>query len=150
MTSALDGVPPGSAVRAAPVPRRLRGLAGLELFTGVTAVVGGTLLAIAPDGSLLAADPAVLAGSPFADYRLPGILLTTLVGGGFLVAGLRQWRNRRGARALSVVAGAGLVVFEAAELVWLGFQPLEGVMALVGAVVVGLAVLPDRSGTTAR
>jgi hypothetical protein len=38
-------------------------LVGLELFTGVTALVGGVLLAIAPDGSLLAADPAVLAAA---------------------------------------------------------------------------------------
>jgi hypothetical protein len=58
----------------------LRVLAAVELFTGATAVVGGTLLAIGPDGP----------------------------------------------------------------------SSLEGVMALVGAVVVGLAVLPDRSGTTAR
>lgn len=126
--------------------RRRRILAGLELFTGATAVAGGLLLAIAPDGSLLAADPAALTGSPFADYRVPGVLLATLVGGGYLGTGLWQWRGGRGARALSVVAGLGLVAFEAAELLWLGFQPLEGVFAVVGVTVAALAV--RRSGPT--
>ena len=124
-------------------PRRI--LVGLELITGATALVGGVLLAIAPDGSLLAADPAVLAGSPFADYRWPGILLATLVGGGYLVTGWWQARSGVGARALSVFAGVGLVVFEAGELVWLGFQPLEAVFAVVGATVAVLAVVaPDE------
>ena len=124
-------------------PRRI--LVGLELITGATALVGGALLAIAPDGSLLAADPAVLAGSPFADYRWPGILLATLVGGGYLLTGWWQARSGVGARALSVFAGVGLVVFEAGELVWLGFQPLEAVFAVVGATVAVLAVVaPDE------
>jgi hypothetical protein len=124
-------------------PRRI--LVGLELFTGATALVGGVLLAIAPDGSLLAADTAVLAGSPFADYRWPGILLATLVGVGYLVTGFWQARSGVGARALSVFAGVGLVVFEASELLWLGFQPLEAVLAVIGAAVAVLAVVaPDE------
>jgi hypothetical protein len=38
-----------------------------------------------------------------------------------------------------MAAGAGLVCFEAAELAWIGFQPLEAVFAAVGVIVVGLA-----------
>jgi hypothetical protein len=74
------------------------------------------LLAAAPDGSLLRADPATLADSPFSDWRVPGVLLAGLVGGGFLLAGWWQWRGHRYARELSMAAGAGLVCFEAAEL----------------------------------
>jgi hypothetical protein len=120
--------------------RSLRVLAGLELFTGGTAVIGGLLLVIAPDGSLLAADPAALHGSPFADYRLPGLLLATLVGGGYLVSGWWLRRAGHGSRALSVFAGVGLVMFEGAEVLWLGFQPLEAVFAAVGVAVAGLAL----------
>jgi hypothetical protein len=60
------------------------------------------------------------------------VLLAVLVGGGFLVAGWWQWRNYRYARELSLLAGAGLIGFEAAELAWIGFQPLEVLFAFVG------------------
>jgi hypothetical protein len=116
-----------------------RALVGLELVTGATGLVGGVLLAAVPDGSLLRADPAALAGSPFSDWRVPGVLLAGLVGGGFLIAGWWQWRGHRHARELSMIAGAGLICFEVSELAWLGFQPLEAVFAAVGGIVVMLA-----------
>ena len=115
-----------------------RALITLELVTGAAGLAGGVLLAAAPDGSLLRADPAVLAGTPFSDWRVPGVLLAGLVGGGFLLAGWWQWRGHRYARELSMAAGAGLVCFEAAELGWIGFQPLEAVFAAVGLSIIGL------------
>jgi hypothetical protein len=73
--------------RSAIAGRSRRVLAGAELVTGSAALVGGALLAVAPDGSLLNADPEVLAGSPSADFRRPGVPLAGLVGGGYLLAG---------------------------------------------------------------
>ena len=119
-------------------------LVSLEMATGVAALIGGVLLAAAPDGSLLSADVAALEGSPFTDWRLPGLLLGGLVGGGFLVAGTWQWRNGWHARELSMLAGFGLVTFEVAEVAWIGPQPLEGVFALVGAAVLALAATTKR------
>jgi hypothetical protein len=125
------------------VARHVRLLVGLELGTAATAVVGGVLLAVRPDGSLLHADLVALTGSPFSDWRLPGLLLATLVGGGFTAAGTREWLRGRHARELSLVAGLGLVCFELAELAWIGFQPLEAVFALVGGTVCVLAAGPE-------
>ena len=130
--------------RAGPSPRRSqhagqRALVILELTTGAAALGGGVMLMAAPDGSLLHADPEVLAGTPFADWRTPGLLLAGLVGGGFLVTGWCQLADHRYARQLSITAGTGLIIFEAAELAWIGFQPLEAAFALVGAAVIGLA-----------
>jgi hypothetical protein len=116
-----------------------RALITSELVTGAAGLAGGVLLAASPDGSLLRADPAVLAGTPFSDWRVPGVLLAGLVGGGFLLAGWWQWRGHRYARELSMAAGAGLVCFEAAELGWIGFQPLKAVFAAVGLSIIGLA-----------
>jgi len=113
---------------------------GLELGTGAAAVTGGVLLVAAPDGSLLQADSAVLGGSPFSDWRLPGVLLATLVGGGFLTAGVWEWRRGSRARELSLVAGVGLVAFEVVELAWIGPHPLQAVLAVVGLTVVGSAL----------
>ena len=125
------------AMRRAGAARRA--LVTLELMTGATGLAGGVLLAAAPDGSLLRADPAALAGTPFTDWRVPGVLLAGLVGGGFVLTGWWQWRGGWHARELSMAAGAGLVCFEAAELAWLGFQPLEAVFAIVGGTVTVLA-----------
>jgi hypothetical protein len=119
--------------------RRQRILVGLELFTGVAAFIGGLVLVARPDGSLMNAKVSALAGSPFSNWRVPGALLAALVGGGFLATGLWQWQDGWRARELSLLAGLGLVAFEGAELVWIGFQPLEAVFGAVGVVVVVLA-----------
>jgi len=138
--TAITGQPPASRAVSRRRSRAIRRtLAALELVTGAAGVVGGVLLAAAPDGSLLRADPGVLAGTPFDDWRVPGVLLAVLVGGGFLLAGWWQWRDYRYARELSLLAGAGLIGFEAAELAWIGFQPLEALFAFVGFAVVGIA-----------
>jgi hypothetical protein len=104
------------------------------------------LLAAVPDGSLLHADPAALAGSPFSNWRMPGVLLAALVGAGFLLAAWWQWRGYRYARELSMMAGTGLVCFEAVELAWIGFQPLEPVFAVTGVSIVILAWRRPRRG----
>lgn len=126
-------------------PARERVLIGLEFFTGAAGLISGLLLVAKPDGSLLNAKMSALVGSPFSNWRVPGVLLATLVGGGFVGTGL--WQLRRGwhARELSMLAGAGIIAFEA-ELAWLGFQPLEAVFAAVGVIVVALA-WQDRTGT---
>lgn len=137
--------PPGARPLGARRPgqpkldRAQRALVVLELVTGAAALAGGALLVAAPDGSLLKADPAVLAGTPFSDWRVPGLLLATLVGGGYLLAGAWQHGGHRHARGLSAVAGAGLIAFETAELAWLGFQPLEAICAGIGVAVIALA-----------
>ena len=119
----------------------------LEYVTAVAALAGGVMLAVRPDGSLLQARQSALAGSPFSDWRVPGILLSVLVGVGYLLAA--EWQRRRlpHARELSIFAGLGLIAFEAAEWIWIGFQPLEVIFGAVGAVV---AVLAIRQRAVAR
>ena len=126
----------------APRAGRRRLLIGLESGTATAAVVGGLLLAARPDGALLQAPLAALAASPFPDWRLPGLLLATLVGGGFAAAGTWEWRRGRHARELSVLAGFGLVCFELAELAWIGSHPLQALLSLVGVTVCVLAARP--------
>ena len=116
-----------------------RALVCIEYFTGVTALAGGVMLLVRPDGSLLRAKLSALDGSPFSSWRMPGTLLAALVGGGFLLTAEWQRRRLRHARALSIFAGVGLIAFEAAELAWIGFQPLEAVFGIVGATVTVLA-----------
>jgi len=119
-------------------------LVGLELVTGAAGIVGGGLLFFRPDGSLLHAKLSALAGSPFSDWRIPGLLLATLVGGGLLLAGAWQQGRGRHARELSMFAGAGLIAFEFAELAWIGFQPLEALFGVVGAAILAVSCQMSR------
>ncbi|MEO5608902.1 MAG: hypothetical protein ABIQ92_04545 [Ornithinibacter sp.] len=120
--------------------RRHRVLVGVELATGASALVCGGLLAVRPDGSPLGLPARVLDGTPFTDWQLPGVLLAALVGVGYLAAGTSQrWRLPR-SREMSVLAGSGLILFEAVEWAWLGFHPLRAVFMGVGAAVAMMAV----------
>lgn len=126
-----------------PGARRNRGrttLLTLEALTGVAALVGGALLVISPAGRLLAADTEVLAGSPFSDWLVPGVLLMLLVGGGFVVTAIAVWIGARRARQLSIVAGVGLVLFELVEFAWIGFHPLQVVFGVVGTAIAVVAI----------
>lgn len=117
-----------------------RALIGLELGTAAAALSGGILLALRPDGAFLHADPAVLRGTPFTDWRVPGLLLAAGCGGGYLLAGLLTLRRHRAAPLVSVAAGTALIGLEAWEIAFIEYQPLEAAFAGVGAAVVVLAL----------
>lgn len=137
---------PAAPLRAATRRTRSRRiLVGVELLTGGSALLCGGLLAIRPDGSLLGLPTSVLSDGPFADWRLPGLLLGGLVGVGYLAAGVVEHGRYRRSAQLSVVAGVGLVCFEAVEWRWLGFHPLQAAFIGVGAAVVALALTEATS-----
>ena len=58
---------------------------------------------------------------------------------GSLVAGTWAWQRRPHSRELALLAGSGLVVFEAVEWAWMGFNPLQPTFMVVGGAVVALA-----------
>ena len=76
------------------IPRPELGRAGklcLVLLTllGLGALAGGIVLATAPDGSGMGFDVAVLAGSPFPDFLVPGLVLAGVFGvGSFIVVAM--------------------------------------------------------------
>lgn len=112
----------------------------LELFTGVTGVIGGLLFVLQPDGSLLGADPTLLDGTPFVGWLVPGVLLLVVVGAGFLLTGAYQAARGPGCHFVSLVAGIGLVVFEIVEFTMIGFHPLQPLYLVVGVAVAVLAL----------
>ncbi len=80
--------------RIAPVARLELTRAGkatliLLALLGVGALGGGVALVAKPDGSVMHFDPALLAGSPFSDFLVPGMILGGLFGiGSFVVIAL--------------------------------------------------------------
>lgn len=122
----------------------------LELLAGVSAVVGGIALAVAPSGRVLSMPVTLLEGSPFGSYLVPGLLLAIAVGGSLLAAAVAHLRRARFAPGLSFAAGAILVGWIAVQVAMLGYRSaLQPLMFVVGALVLFLALArPPRRAAT--
>lgn len=111
----------------------------LLLFNGLTAVVAGIMLAYAPDGSLLDMPIAWLDHSPFRSYRIPGLLLFSVIGLGSLVAAVVVWQRRKHTGRFAQVAGAALVIWIVVQMIMLrSLLPIQVTYLLVGIAIVGL------------
>jgi len=55
-------------------------LIALLAFVGVNATVAGAAFVVAPDGHLIRMPLSQLTRSPFADFRVPGLLLFVSIG----------------------------------------------------------------------
>jgi hypothetical protein len=94
-------------------------LAFLALL-GLGAVGGGIGIVMKPDGSAMAWDVKMLAGSPFSDFLVPGLILLGLFGVGsfaVVVLGLARFRI---APFLAFAIGCGQMIWITVELAILG------------------------------
>jgi hypothetical protein len=105
----------------AAVPRPELHLGGKLCLTflvllGLGALAGGIALVAKPDGSVMHFDVGILAGSPFSDFVVPGLILGGLFGiGSFLVAGLGVARVRL-APFLAFAIGCGQMIWIVVQL----------------------------------
>lgn len=91
----------------------------LDGFLAITAIAGGIGLLTGTN-----APPVTdLAGSPFADYTIPGLALLVLVGGTALVATYMTIRRHKYAALVSALAAATIIVFEIVEILAIGMPP---------------------------
>ncbi len=114
-------------------------LIAVEVFTGLGALAGGVSLMVCPDGAVLHMPTTYLAGSPFADYFVPGLLLALVVGGGMLGAALVLLQRPTYASETAIVSGGALVIFEIVEYSIIGFNAMQALFGLLGAIVFALA-----------
>ena len=89
-------------------------IAGLVLL-GIGALAGGLALVSKPDGSVMQFDTALLAGSPFSDYLIPGLVLGGVFGIGSLVVAAMGLRRSRLAPFLAFAIGC-------AQMIWIGVE----------------------------
>lgn len=87
---------------------------------GLGALGGGVGMAGSPDGSAIGFDPAMLDGTPFGDFLLPGLLLLALGLASLVAAGVlvRTRRRRAPARDTRWIAW-GLVLLAVGINAWI-------------------------------
>ena len=128
--------------------RSVRGVVAVtELVVGAGAIFGGYSLLSDAEG--LGAKQSWLAGTPFPDYTIPGLVLLVVIGGGMLSAAIvtifAEWFAARAAGLMAVL----LLAWGATETVTIGWRGWQQI-ALVGAFVVAPALILGRAFARAR
>ncbi len=107
----------------------------LDGFLGLSAVLGGLALAL----GWLGIPAKLLDGSPFGSYTIPALFLIVLVGGGGALATVLLLLHSAWGLAASGIAGLIILIFEAVELVVIGFSWLLAAYIALGLTILSLA-----------
>ena len=110
------GTPLQTALPAPVMGRAGRSAVGLLVLLSLLAIAGGVALVAKPDGSVMGLPVSMLAGSPFSDFLIPGLILGGLFGVGSAVVaviGLRSWRI---APFAAFAIGCGQMIWIVVEL----------------------------------
>jgi hypothetical protein len=132
------------SLRGPPRRRRQYLLAAAVLFQGLSGIGGGIGLLLDPTGALIGIPFEWLEGSPFRDYRLPGLVLLAALGVFPVVVSRGLWKQQAWARLGSVVVGVALTGWIAVEVLVVGYQPdppLQAAYGALGVCILGLAVV---------
>ncbi len=132
-------------------PKRSRSLGLLVLMAalllqGLSGIAGGIGLVLDPSGSSLQIPLSLLAGSPFENYLLPGLILLTVLGFVPLVAFYGLLQQRAWSWLLAVLVGVALIVWIAVEIAIIGYQadpPLQLIYGALGIVILVAGALPS-------
>ncbi len=94
----------------------------LHAVLGVAAVGAGQAFVRDPSGTALGMTTEWLAGSPFSDFRVPGLFLTLVIGGANLLSLVLLWGRHRAAPLASLGTGLLLVAWVAIQTTIIGFR----------------------------
>jgi len=106
---------------AAKIERRPLGPAGkitiaALVWLGIGALAGGIALVTRPDGGTMGFETSILAGSPFGDFLVPGLILGGLFGVGSLVVAAMGLRHLPSAPLLAFGIGCGQMIWIVVQL----------------------------------
>jgi hypothetical protein len=110
----------------------------LEVVLGLGAVGGGLALIVGPRGEVIPLPVSALAGSPFATYLLPGVILFVVLGVGPLVAAWLALRRSASAPVLAFAVGGALIIWIGVEIAIVGYSnepPLQALYLGLGVVI---------------
>ena len=94
----------------------------LHALLGVAAVGAGQAFVRDPSGGALGMTKEWLDGSPFPDFRIPGLFLAIVIGGANLASAAALLKRHRLASWLSLATGVLLVAWVAIQTAIIGFR----------------------------
>lgn len=126
-------------------PTSLYVLVAALAFQGVSGVGGGIGLALDPTGASIGIPLGWLGGSPFPDYFIPGVVLSTVLGLAPLVMAYGAWTGSWWSWPGSLLTGVALLLWLTLEIAVIGYQaepPLQLIYGIVAAVILGASLTP--------
>lgn len=126
--------------------KRIRNVLGiLQVFIGIGAIPAGLSLITDPTGAGLGMPMDMLAGSPFPNFLIPGLVLLTVNGLGSLVGAVLTFRRQRFAPLVAIGLGIFLIGWIAVQLIMpnLGFHWLHPTYLILGIAEAALGWLFD-------
>lgn len=125
-------------------PVALRLLMACLLFLGISAIGGGGQFLLDPTGDTIGMPVDVLAGSPFADFLVPGMILFTVLGLFPLVVLYGLYTGRGWAWPATSMVGIALLIWIVVQALIVGFGHwLQWLYLSLGFVLILLALLPS-------
>jgi len=114
----------------------------LQGIVAFCALVCGAILMLFPDGRPLQMPVSMLAGSPFADFFFPGLILFAVIGLGHAAAAAMSLRIHRLRGLAGAVMGLGLMIWIFVQVSMIGGGHwLQNLFFAIGVAEVSLAVL---------
>jgi hypothetical protein len=101
---------------------RRRLLIILHLIIGLSAIGAGQALARKPAGETFGFETRWLAGSPFRDYRIPGLFLAAVIGGSNLLGAAGLLRRTSWSGTVSLLSGINLMAWLAIQTRIIGLR----------------------------
>lgn len=119
-------------------------LLGGAALLGATALPSGVLLVIDPSGATMGLALQWLDRTPFPDYRIPGLVLSVVLGGGSFVVLYGTIRLRPWAWRAALGLGIGLMGWIVAQVLLLQqLHWLQFIYGTLGVALLGLASHPS-------
>ncbi|MBK8228024.1 MAG: hypothetical protein IPK70_12740 [Flavobacteriales bacterium] len=106
----------------------------IQGFLALNATIGGLLLMLAPDGSLLQLPRDFMHSTLFADFFWPGAILFGVLGLGHAVGLVLTLRRSAAASRAALILGAGTLIWIGVQVLMTELFWLQGLIAVLGAV----------------
>ncbi|MDX1639742.1 MAG: hypothetical protein R3281_17410 [Balneolaceae bacterium] len=122
----------------------------LMFFQGLSGTFGGAVLMLDPSGALIQLPPAMLEGTPFPDFLIPGIILFTILGFFPLAVAVGLWKKWKWSWFGALLVSVALIIWIEVEIILVGYQPdppLQLIYGLVGLLLLILVLLPPVKRT---